>query len=87
MVRTARIINVIEVKDDKSVIYFTLEGVQIGGWDEGARVAPPAPQPERPAGKVVKPISPAEAKAEEEKSGERTLDDILHRKPAPKGGT
>lgn len=85
-VQTAKIINVIEVKAGDTVQYFTLDGFQIGGFSEGVRVGSSAPQPEpvRPAGKVVKPISPQQAKAESEAETERTFDDILKRKPAKK---
>jgi len=80
-IQTAKIINVIEVKTGEDILYFTLDGMRIGGFEQGVRLPPEIPQPPtpKPVGSVVKPISPKVAKAESEKEDERTFEQILKR--------
>lgn len=79
--KTAKIVNVIEYSDDTSKLYFTLDGVFIGGFEEGGTAHEIVEKPvEKPRGKVIKPITPQEDKAESERKSEKTLDSILKRK-------
>lgn len=69
---TSRIVNVIETKNDDEVTYFTLEGVMIGGFKGGNRIKPiiEEPQEDKPAGGVVKPLTPHEVQREKDKEAE-----------------
>lgn len=82
MIQSAKIINVIEVRSGESLVYFTIDGIHIGGFDRGSKIESTATPPEtvKPAGKVVKPLSPKQAKAESEIEAERSFSDILKRK-------
>lgn len=69
----SRITNVIETTEGEDVTYFTLEGVMIGGFKGGVRVKPKTPKlkEEKPAGSVVKPMSPADVQREHDREAEK----------------
>ena len=68
----SRIVNVIETSDGEELLYFTLEGVMIGGFKGGSRVEPDAPQPvkEKPDGGIVRPMTPHQIQRQQEREAE-----------------
>ena len=68
----SRIANVIETTIGEDIIYFTLEGVMIGGFKGGVRIEPTQPEPkkERPSGSVVKPMTPHQVRRQRDKEAE-----------------
>jgi hypothetical protein len=68
----SRIVNVIETKQDDEVSYFTLEGLMIGGFKGGNRIAPveEVTSSEKPKGGVVTAPSPHEVQRQNDRKAE-----------------
>jgi hypothetical protein len=68
----SRIVNVIETKQGDEVQYFTLEGIMIGGFKGGNRVASieEATSSEKPKGGVVTAPSPHEVQRQNDRRAE-----------------
>lgn len=84
-VSTAKIINVIEVKSDTGLTYFTLDGLKIGGFtDRGIDTDEHPPrQPRTPTvkpGGIAKTMTPKQARIERDKSEGNLADRIAERK-------
>ena len=68
----AKITNVIIVTNGEEVTYFTLEGVEIGGFNGGHRIVPdtaPEPEPQPKGGVVTAPKPEAVKRAKEREAG------------------
>lgn len=74
----ARLVNVILVEDGSDQTYFTLEGVQIGGFKSGTKQEPPKmPEPmKQKKGGVVGRPTPDEVKKDKERQTDRLIDEI-----------
>ncbi len=65
----SRIVNVIETTQDDEKIYFTLEGLMIGGFKGGIRQTPEVVEitPEKPKGGVITAPTPHEVQRKKDK--------------------
>lgn len=82
----AKIINVIEVRSDTGITYFTLDGLKIGGFindhietDEHP-VEREQPKPIKPPGAVAKNMSPKKAAIQKDRDDENLATKILGRR-------
>ena len=75
MIDRARVVNVIVVEEGANRIYFTLEGVEIGSFVAGKKIAPKSKPPEekKPKSGVVKSPTPKEAKVQKERELEENM--------------
>ena len=65
----SRVVNVIETKNEDEVVYFTLDGIMIGGFKGGVRIKPveePTPS-EKPKGGVITAPTPHEVQRRKDK--------------------
>lgn len=70
---TSRIVNVIETRQGDEILYFTFEGLMIGGFKGGTRVEPEQTSPveERPRGGIIKAPTPEQVQRQKDKEAER----------------
>lgn len=70
----ARIINVIETRLGNEITFFTLEGLEIGGFNQGQRIEPIVKKEEiKPQGGIVTSPKPQEVKRNQERETERLM--------------
>jgi len=72
----ARLVNVILVENGSDRSYFTLEGVEIGGFKEGKQELPKPIKPPKHKGGVVGRLTPQEVRKEKEVETEHLIDKI-----------
>jgi len=71
----ARVVNVIEVRLGDEISYHTLEGVAIGGFNQGAKVEPIIEKKEiKPQGGIVTSPKPEEVRREKEIEVSKLMD-------------
>jgi hypothetical protein len=73
----SKIVSVIETKQGDEVSYFTLEGVLIGGFQGGARIAKKEPKEEvveEAKSGVVRPPTPQQVREEKDENKRKIID-------------
>jgi fructose-specific phosphotransferase system component IIB len=74
MIKNAKIVNVIALSEGEAVTYFTLEGLEIGGFDGGRKIVlETQAEPSVPKGGVITSPNPKEVKRSKELQSQRDL--------------